>query len=517
VPEWCLVLALVATTLAFFYKRKGKPFLTLVCLLIATGAFLYQYIPLSPESTPAPGYVDPVTILNTELVHGEGEIASAKAQAYMNSLKPSWLDWLDLHPVDLYPVVEVRWQSVLQTGIPDNAPDILKAQASILAFESGDRDYALKLSTVKDKKSNHKLINLLNRIYDPHRSLDEKAESIEVLLTHELKPGWYRDCALARACEKMGLTDRLSALQEIVDNQYKEIAAQQLKFMLVSAGVILLGICAFFRCLYLLLQKRLLKVASDRAPVPQLKRVRFSDLWLTLLSSFTALALIHLAFNKINLRGFLSDESCAGLVSLISETVQAIAFGTALYFCVFRTRKIPLLASLGFRKPAVNLLRLFGDTISVLALIILISTAVDLVQHSMQANVVVFNPVVEEHIEAVKEAATAQPFSLGAYGVYFAWLDVCLVAPLFEEVVFRGLLFGWLRTRMGFIYSALLSSGVFALSHFDSASFPVQMVFGILLSYLYEKDRTLIAPILCHIARNAYALAAINALFQGLV
>jgi membrane protease YdiL (CAAX protease family) len=517
VLEWSLALALIATTLAFFFKGKGKPGPTLVCLLVGTGALLFRFLPLSAEAISVPGYVDPVTILNTELVHGEGEIASAKSQAYLNSLKPSWLDWLDLRPVDLYPVVEAHWHGILQNGIPENAPDILKSEAAILAYESGDLEYTLKLLTLKDKTSRHDLIALLNRIYDAHEPLTEKAESVEEVLTHELKPGWYRDCALARACEKMGRNDRLSVLKGIVDDQYKEIAAQQLKLMLVGSGIIMLGIFAFFQCLYLLLQKKLLKMSSSHVLAPQLKRIRFADLWLCLLTSFTGLAFIHMVFDMMNLRVLLRDESCAGLVGLIDELVQFTVFGIALYFCVFRLRKIPLLSSLGFRRPAVNLLRLLGDTVSVLALFILITTAVDLIQHSLQTNLVIFNPVVESHIQVAKEAATAQPFSLGAFGQYFAWLDVCLVAPLFEEIIFRGLLFAWLRNRLGFIYAALVSSAVFASSHFDAASFLLQMTFGILLSYLYEKDRTLVAPILCHIGRNAYAFAAINALFQGLV
>jgi membrane protease YdiL (CAAX protease family) len=517
VPEWSFVLALIATTLAFFFKGKGKPGPTLVCLLVGTGAVLFQFVPLSPEAISLPGDVDSITTLNTELVHGEGEIASAKAQAYMNGLKPPWLDWLDLRPVDLYPVVQARWQSILQIGIPDDAPDILKAQAAILAYESGDREQSLKLLAYKNKKDKHQLVVLLQRIYDARAPLNDKAESVEDVLTHELKPGWYRDSALSRAYEKMGRADRQTVLNRIVDDQYKEIAAQQLKLMLISTGIVLLGLCAFFRCIYLLLQKRLLKMSRNRAPAPQLLRVKFDDLWLSLLTSFTALALIHIAFEKLNLRGFLSDDSCSGLVGLIDELIQVTVFGVALYFCVFRKRKIPVFASLGFRRPAVNLLQLLGDTVSVLALFIFITTAVDLVQHSLQMNVVVFNPIVESHIETVKEAATAPPFSLGVFGPYFAWLDVCLVAPIFEEVMFRGLLFGWLRNRLGFIYSALFSSIIFAVSHFDPASFILQMVFGIVLSYLYEKDRTLIAPILCHIGRNAYSLAAINALFQGLV
>ena len=80
-----------------------------------------------------------------------------------------------------------------------------------------------------------------------------------------------------------------------------------------------------------------------------------------------------------------------------------------------------------------------------------------------------------------------------------------LAAPLSEEVLFRGLLFGTLRSRIGLLPAALASGVLFGLIHFDA---PVQgimllCVFGIALCLLYEATGSLLPGIGLHALHNA--------------
>lgn len=76
-----------------------------------------------------------------------------------------------------------------------------------------------------------------------------------------------------------------------------------------------------------------------------------------------------------------------------------------------------------------------------------------------------------------------------------------VMAPLAEELFFRGLVFGYLR-RWGFIRALLMSTGIFVLAHSFSGFPLVQLVGGVVFGLCYEKERSLWAPIVIHAAGN---------------
>jgi hypothetical protein len=82
-----------------------------------------------------------------------------------------------------------------------------------------------------------------------------------------------------------------------------------------------------------------------------------------------------------------------------------------------------------------------------------------------------------------------------------------LAAPLFEEFLFRGLIFGGLRRSFGLWPAMLASAAVFAIVHPSISMMPV-FVFGLAAAWLYERTRTLLAPMLAHGVYNACAIAA---------
>lgn len=76
-------------------------------------------------------------------------------------------------------------------------------------------------------------------------------------------------------------------------------------------------------------------------------------------------------------------------------------------------------------------------------------------------------------------------------------------APLFEEIIFRGILFAALRGRMGFLPAALLSSGVFAMIHpYDLVGNLILVGGGVAFAWLYERTGNLWACIAAHSAYN---------------
>jgi uncharacterized protein len=94
-----------------------------------------------------------------------------------------------------------------------------------------------------------------------------------------------------------------------------------------------------------------------------------------------------------------------------------------------------------------------------------------------------------------------------AFAFAAAGFLVCVVAPVAEEVFFRGFLFGALRRR-GLVVAALVSGLAFGLAHV--ASSPIGFIvplgtLGVMLALLYERTGSLYPSIGLHTLNNSIA------------
>jgi membrane protease YdiL (CAAX protease family) len=83
-------------------------------------------------------------------------------------------------------------------------------------------------------------------------------------------------------------------------------------------------------------------------------------------------------------------------------------------------------------------------------------------------------------------------------------LAAVVVAPLFEELVFRGLVYGALRRRWGVVPSLVVSVAVFALAHLPGGgNIPwVQAVGGVVFCLGLEATGSLWVPLVIHSIGN---------------
>jgi len=85
-----------------------------------------------------------------------------------------------------------------------------------------------------------------------------------------------------------------------------------------------------------------------------------------------------------------------------------------------------------------------------------------------------------------------------------------ILVPISEELFFRGALFTWFRNRYNFPIALVVSSLLFALGHIDTIGVVASsLVLGVANAWLFEKSKTLWAPILMHITTNSFAILLI--------
>ena len=84
--------------------------------------------------------------------------------------------------------------------------------------------------------------------------------------------------------------------------------------------------------------------------------------------------------------------------------------------------------------------------------------------------------------------------------------------PVLEELLFRGVLYGTLRLRLGPWPATAVSAGVFALAHgYGVIGFASVAMSGVLWAVAYERTRSLLPGILAHALNNIQATAIVLA------
>jgi membrane protease YdiL (CAAX protease family) len=81
-----------------------------------------------------------------------------------------------------------------------------------------------------------------------------------------------------------------------------------------------------------------------------------------------------------------------------------------------------------------------------------------------------------------------------------------IVAPIAEEIFFRGFVFGGLRQRYGWHKAAIISSAIFAVFHLAPTSIIPVFVLGYIFAYLYREGNSIWPAVLMHILTNTLAL-----------
>jgi membrane protease YdiL (CAAX protease family) len=85
---------------------------------------------------------------------------------------------------------------------------------------------------------------------------------------------------------------------------------------------------------------------------------------------------------------------------------------------------------------------------------------------------------------------------------------MALLAPLVEEAVFRGLLYGWLAGRWGTTAAWLVSSVVFAAAHVELAHVLLVLPLGLWFGWLRQRTDSLWPSLMAHVVNNGLAVVA---------
>ncbi len=165
----------------------------------------------------------------------------------------------------------------------------------------------------------------------------------------------------------------------------------------------------------------------------------------------------------------------------------AVAVTVPFYYLIYRSRKQELLTFVSFRgigAVSIPVLIVFGVSVNVIFewLLFLVSGLGFLA------------PYFEKYNDLAQ-------YIMGG-NLVLNLLAVGIIGPIFEEILFRGLIFGELR-KISRVRAALFIQAVlFGVYHLDIIQGSYAVLIGLLLGYVYYRSNSIIAPMIVHATIN---------------
>lgn len=195
----------------------------------------------------------------------------------------------------------------------------------------------------------------------------------------------------------------------------------------------------------------------------------------------------------IDVEALMAANETSPLATIISGIVtQLFPVGVIALFVCFRCNIFEIF---GLRRPDWKRIAIVVG-LGILAILLLANLAGVVAEPWLKRTFGEQNP--QEAVKMMLEAKANNPKLL----IGLAFL-ACIVAPICEEILFRGYLYGILKRYSCRFFAAIMSGLIFGVIHGSMWSLAPLVVIGILLAVIYEVSGSLWASIICHSLFNS--------------
>ncbi|AVQ45398.1 CPBP family intramembrane glutamic endopeptidase [Clostridium botulinum] len=99
---------------------------------------------------------------------------------------------------------------------------------------------------------------------------------------------------------------------------------------------------------------------------------------------------------------------------------------------------------------------------------------------------------------------------IGNEPLVLQFISLCVIAPIFEEIIYRGIMLEELNKRCGAVKAILISALFFGIMHLNLHQAVNGFFIGIVMGFIYIKADSFILTILLHFLNNLYCLIVLN-------
>lgn len=408
---------------------------------------------------------------------------------------PKWQQWMAKWTMDSEEEAfrqAIRWYRELIATTNDPLAEL---RLAILLGESQHEAEALtQAQGWHDRGTSAELLRqLIEAAYGTAPLSPSQEKNLQAVLAETLPIGWFYDHLAARLAQRAGDHALLTTI--VVQSQMKEAQLQQRVQPLMTSeliclalgSVMLLGMIGFNR------QRRdALRLHSPGVPPP----------W----SGWTAAAVIL----RGGALGALLTVAFLSVPALNHGSLRALAIPMAnlpllaiAYVHLLKPAGLDFWQGFGLRINRDGLVRLGGAILAVVA--------AGLWGEWVMGQAAEFLKLENHWTEWFDQELVwaSQPM------LATSLVEYVILAPIFEELAFRGLLFAMLRRRFTFFPAALLSATIFALAHgYSVLGFISVLWSGFLWAWIYERTGSLIPGMVAHAANNLLVCLTVMALLR---
>jgi membrane protease YdiL (CAAX protease family) len=224
--------------------------------------------------------------------------------------------------------------------------------------------------------------------------------------------------------------------------------------------------------------------------------------------------ILGLSLGAIHLSPLLVYPLIAGLVRALgkqamavmvvsSMALQAVGMVAVVYLIAVRWRGVPWSALGATMPPRRWWFRAIAMAVLALFLVAGVNVVVALLLGELPLN---------------PQISMIAPAGFSWFGLLSVLIMAAVVAPIAEELVFRGVIYRWMRIRWGFPIGVTLSALCFSTLHGIPWLIPALTAVGMLLALIYERSGSLWPAVVTHGLFNAINTVLIYvALSQGWV
>ena len=321
--------------------------------------------------------------------------------------------------------------------------------------------------------------------YGPEPVADGAGQAAIEGVRRDLPAGWFADRLLVRLASRVGDSASAAAAERATLTRGSRLHWRLRAILAVETLLVLLGVASV--------------AALVRAPGWRAARVGAAPippLWTSTdgvgLFARGAVGLVGVAL----LWPFVPDTPWWGLWIAVLSAVPLFAY--LLWYC--RRSGWTLAGTFGLRLPRGGLPVLAQTTLALAG----VSTVGDVVLELVGARLGLASHWTDGFQERLLWGTRGE--------VAVDIVDSCVLAPVLEELLFRGVLYGTLRLRLGPWPATAVSAGVFALAHgYGVIGFASVAMSGVLWAVAYERTRSLLPGILAHALNNIQATAIVLA------
>ncbi|WP_296316556.1 type II CAAX prenyl endopeptidase Rce1 family protein [Winogradskyella sp. UBA3174] len=98
---------------------------------------------------------------------------------------------------------------------------------------------------------------------------------------------------------------------------------------------------------------------------------------------------------------------------------------------------------------------------------------------------------------------------LSQYGFSVAFFSVAVIVPLYEEIIFRGIILSSIEKHIGFLGANIIQASLFSLVHMSFQLFLYYFIFGLITGYMVKKSEGLFVGFVFHAVNNFLVLVSI--------